>query len=152
MAGSREESQSVTVSLLLLLIQRTPGCKAIYTGYMPTHPGYFAVFIIWESIHSHHKMQHSPAYGPFVQGILPILAGDIEVMHFEITDPKELKKALEMPVTQISQLFVQKGKAAEFLKTYNTAIENVFVGEKYTGMWLGYPYENPYVFGVFVLM
>jgi hypothetical protein len=111
---------------------------------MPTHPGVLAVFIIWESIQSHHKMQHGPAYGPFVQSIFPVLAGDIEVRHLEITDPTQLKKALEMPVTQMSQLFVQKGKAADFLKTYHATVEKALVGQKYTGMWLGYPYEEPY--------
>ena len=112
---------------------------------MPTHPGFLAVFIIWESIHAHHKMQHSPAYGPFVQAALPFLAGDIDMRHFEITDVGQLKAALEMPVTQISQLSIQKGKAAEFLKAYDDAISRYIVGENYTGMWLGYPYEDPYV-------
>jgi hypothetical protein len=112
---------------------------------MPTHPGFLAVFIIWESIQAHHKMQHSPAYGPFIQAALPVLAGDIDVRHFEITDVEQLKAALEMPVTQISQLSIQKGKAAEFLKAYDDALSKYIVGENYTGMWLGYEYEDPYL-------
>jgi hypothetical protein len=111
---------------------------------MPTHPGTFAAFIIWDSIHSHHKLEHSEAYGPFVQGILPILAGDIEIVHFEISSDREvLKKTLEMPVTQMSQLSVKKGKVADFLKAYHAGFAKHIVGENYHGMWIKYPYENP---------
>lgn len=119
--------------------------KALYTGFVPTHPGLFAVFIIWDSIHSHHKLEHSPAYGPFVQGVLPILAGDIDIVHFEIdSDAVSLKKALSMPCTQMSHLSIKKGKAAEFLKAYYESFEKYVVGENYHGMWMRYPYEEPY--------
>lgn len=111
---------------------------------MPTHPGIFAVFIIWESIHSHHKFCHDAAYGPFAQGIFPILAGDIEIVHFEITDSENLKKALNMPVTQISKISVKKGQVASFLKEYHDSFNKYVAGEAYTGMWTTYPYEAPY--------
>jgi hypothetical protein len=110
---------------------------------MPTHPGFFAVLIIWDSIHSHHKFNHSDAYGPFVVGIFPILAGDIEIIHFEITDRENLKKALESPVTQMSKLSIRKGQAAGFIRDYNAGFDKYIAGENYIGTWTSYPYEAP---------
>ena len=112
---------------------------------MPTHPGLLCVIIIWDNIHSHHKFQHSPAYKPFMAAAAPILAGDLEIAHFEITDKKALKKALESPCTQISNLHIKKGMAADFLKAYNASFQKYIVGEKFNGMWISYSYENPYV-------
>jgi len=131
-------------SLLLNNFHRAKGLKAIYTGLMPTHPGIFCVVMIWDSIHSHHKFQHSPSYKQFIVSVLPILAGDLEVIHFEITDRKALKKALESPVTQISHLYIKKGFVADFLKAYNAGFEKYVVGEKYNGMCINYPYEDAY--------
>jgi len=121
----------------------TPGLLASYTGYMTTHPGILAAFIIWDSIHSHHKMEHSAAYGPFVAGIKPFLSGPIEILHFDITEPEQLKKALEAPVTQVSRLQVTPGQAAPFLEGYHTGLKKYIVGEKYKGITLLYPYEDP---------
>jgi hypothetical protein len=111
---------------------------------MPTNPGIFCIMIVWDSINAHHKFQHSPAYKPFIVSALPILAGDLEVIHFEITDRKTLKKALESPVTQISHLYIKKGFVADFLKAYHASFEKYVVGEKYNGMWISYPYEDAY--------
>jgi hypothetical protein len=111
---------------------------------MPTHSGHFCVIIVWDSIHSHHKFQHSPAYKSFMTAAAPFLAGDIQLAHFEITDKKSLKKALESPCTQISHLFIKKGLAADFIQAYNSSFEKYVAGEKYNGMWLAYPYEDPY--------
>ena len=110
---------------------------------MTTHPGLFAIYCIWDSINSHHSLQHSAAYGPFIQPIIPLLAGDISIAHLEITDRENLKEALESPVTQMSHLAIRKGKAAEFLKAYYQNFDKHIVGEKYKGMWLGYSYEDP---------
>jgi quinol monooxygenase YgiN len=122
---------------------RAKGVKAIYTGMVPTHPGLFCVIIIWDNIHSHHKFQHSPEYKSFMVAAAPIIAGDLEIAHFEITDKKALKKALESPCTQISHLFIKKGFAADFLKAYHASFEKYIVGEKFTGMCLSYSYEDP---------
>lgn len=111
---------------------------------MPTHPGIFLVVMIWDSIHSHHKFQHSPSYKPFIVSALPILAGDLDVIHFEITDRKALKKALESPVTQISHLHIKKGFVADFLKAYNASFEKYVAGENFNGMCINYPYEDAY--------
>jgi hypothetical protein len=123
----------------------TPGMLALYTGYMTTHPGILAVFIIWDTIHSHHKMEHSAAYGPYIAGIKPFLSGPIEVMHLEITEPKQLKLALESPITQISHLHVTAGQVAPFLEGYHGALKKYIVGEKYTGITMMYSYEDPYL-------
>lgn len=118
--------------------------KAIYTGLMPTNPGVFCIVIIWDSIHAHHKFQHSPAYKPFIVSALPIIGGDLDVVNFEITDRKALKKALESPVTQISHLYIKKGFVADFLKAYNASFEKYIVGERFNGMCINYPYEDAY--------
>ena len=123
----------------------TSGVLAIYTGFMSTHPGVFAIYVIWDSIHSHHKMEHSPAYGPFVQAVIPFIAGEIEISHFEITDREQLKIALDMPVTQISHLPIHKDKVADFLKGYGDGITKYIAGHNYRGISLLYPYEDPYV-------
>ena len=124
-------------------MQRAKGVKAIYTGLVPTHSGQFCVIIIWDSIHSHHKFQHSPSYKSFMAATAPVIAGDLEIAHFEITDKKSLKKALDSPCTQISHLYVKKGLAADFIKSYNSGFENYVSWEKFSGMWLAYPYEDP---------
>lgn len=111
---------------------------------MPTHPGLFCVVIIWDSIHAHHKFQHSPSYKSFLAAAATILAGDLQFAHFEITDKKSLKKALESPCTQISHLYIKKGFVADFLKAYNAGIEKALAGEKYNGTWISYPYEDAY--------
>jgi hypothetical protein len=139
----KEWVPSITLSSDLT---RAGGLQAIYTGFAPTHPGLFTVLIIWDTIHSHHKFEHSAAYGPFVQSIFPILAGNIDIVHFEITsDASTLKKTLEKPVTQMSHLFIKKGKVANFLTAFYESFEKHIVGEKYHGMWTSYPYEEPYI-------
>ena len=65
--------------------------------------------MIWDSINSHHKFQHSPSYKPFIASAAPILAGDLDVVHFEITDRKTLKKALESPYYSNESSLYQKG-------------------------------------------
>lgn len=117
---------------------------ALYTGYMTTHPGILSVFVIWDTIHSHHKMEHSVAYGTFVAGVKPFLSGPIEMMHFEIMEAKELKLALESPITQVSHLHVGKGQVAPFLEGYHAGLKKYIVGEKYKGITMMYPYEDPY--------
>ena len=117
---------------------------AIYRGYMTTHPGILAVLIIWDTIHSHHKLEHSSSYGPFVAGVKPFLAGPIQIQHFEITEPKQLKEAIESPVTQISQLHVTGGQVAPFLEGYHDGLGKYIKGEKYKGITLMYPYEDVY--------
>lgn len=84
------------------LIIRVPWLLALQEGFVNTHPNLFACYMIWDTIESHHKMQHSPTYGPFGYSLAPMLAGDIPITHFNITDPQQLKKALEMPVTLTS--------------------------------------------------
>ena len=112
---------------------------------MPTHQGLFAVAMIWESIHAHHKFAHSPAYGPFIAAALPILAGPLDIKHFEILSDRDgLKRALEAPITGMSVLPVKKGKAADFLSFYNDKYAKYVVGDAYNGMWFHYPYEQPY--------
>ena len=123
--------------------ERAPGLLAIYNGFVTTHPGLFAAYIIWDTIHSHHKMEHSRAYGPFVLKVLPLLAGDIEISHFEITDPVQLKAALEMPVTVTTHIRVQKGRVADFLEAYEGGIAKYIVSDKIHGRFLGYSYEDP---------
>lgn len=118
---------------------------------MPTHPNTFAVVIVWDSIHSHHKFEHSAAYGPFLASALPILAGDINIQHFEISGGSEvLKKALESPITGMSVLPVKKGKAADFLGFYNETYAKYVLGERFKGMWFHYPYEDPYIPYIFL--
>jgi len=78
-------------------------------------------------------------------GVVPLIAGDIEIIHMEVTDPVTLKRALESPITQTSHLSIKKGKAADFLKAYDASFQKYVVGEKYRGMWLGYAYEDPYL-------
>ena len=121
---------------------------AVYSGFISTHPGIFAVYNIWDTIHSHHQLQHSAAYGPFVQNVAHFLAGDIDILHFEIADPTQLKSALEMPVTQTTAFRVRKGKVAEFLKAIDDAIAEKILGEGYNGLCLAYPYEDPYAPGI----
>jgi len=112
---------------------------------MPTHPGILAVIIIWENIHAHHRFMHSESYGPFMMNAAPILAGDIEVVHLEVTDSKTLKTTLTSPVTQISHLSVKKGYAAKFLKEYHENYKKLVAGgEKNHGMWMQHSYEAPY--------
>jgi hypothetical protein len=106
---------------------------------MPTHSGHFCVIIVWDSIHSHHKFQHSPAYNSFMATAAPLIAGDIQIAHLEITDKKSLKKALESPWTQISHLFIKKGLASD-----NSSFEKYVVREKVNGMWPRHPYEDLY--------
>ena len=118
---------------------------AIYTGSVPTHPGWFAIVVVWESIHAHHKFQHSSAYATFLAAAVTIVAGPIDVKHFEISEDREgLKRALEAPITGMSVLPVKKGKAAEFLSFYNDTYAKYVVGDTYNGMWFHYPYEDPY--------
>ena len=117
---------------------------AIYRGYITTHPGILAALIIWETIHAHHKLEHSHAYGPFVAGVKPFLASPIQILHFEITEPEQLKAALESPVTQISQLHVTGGQVAPFLEGYHSGLDRYIKGEKYKGITLMYPYEDVY--------
>ena len=86
-----------------------------------------------------------------VRSDFPILAGDIDIVHFEIdSDAVSLKKALSMPCTQMSHLSIKKGKAADFLKAYYESFDKYVVGENYHGMWMRYPYEDPY-FPVFLI-
>src|SRR5579859_3946925 len=146
MGGTRKNPQSVSHFPLLtgFNIYRTAGMMAIYRGYMTTHPGILAVLIIWDTIHSHHKLEHSPSYGPFVAGVKPFLAAPIQIQHFEITEPKQLKQAIESPVTQISHLHVTGGQVAPFLKGYHDGLEKYIKGEKYKGITLMYPYEDVY--------
>ena len=99
--------------------------------------------MIWDKIESHHKMQHSPAYGPFRRSMMPILSGDIEIAHMEINDCRQLKKALEMPVTQISHVKIEKDKVAEALELHNKALKNI--EEELHCMSMMYSYEDPYV-------
>jgi hypothetical protein len=118
---------------------------AIYAGFVPTHPGLFAVAIIWESIHAHHKFQHSHSYGPYIAAVLPIIDGPLDINHFEISSDSEgLKRALESPITGMSVLPVKKGKAADFLEFYTEKYAKFVVGGSYKGMWFHYPYEQPY--------
>ena len=99
---------------------------------------------MWDTIHSHHKWEHSHGYGPFVQSVLPLLAGDIEIVHLEITDPVKLKTAMERPVLGTTVVRIQKGKVANFLGSYKAAIEKHASNDNYKGLWIGYPYEDPY--------
>jgi hypothetical protein len=138
--GQRVHSSSNTLTQ-----SRAKGVKAIYTGLMPTHPGHFCAIIVWDTIHSHHKFQHSPAYNSFMTIAASLIAGDIQIAHLEITDKKSLKKALESPCTQISHLFIKKGSAADFIKAYNSSFEKYIVGEKFNGLWLVHSYEDPYI-------
>ena len=112
---------------------------------MPTHPGIFVLVIIWDAIQSHHKFEHSPAYGPFLQAAMPLIAGDIEIAHMDITDKDNLKKALESPVTQTSILGIKRGRVSSFLDAYDENFKKYIVGENYRGMWLTYAYEEPYL-------
>jgi hypothetical protein len=112
---------------------------------MPTHPGILAVIIIWDSIQAHHKFMHSEAYAPFMQQAAPILTGDIDVTHLEITDKETLKTTLESPVTQISHISIKKGYAAKFLKEYHENFKKHLVSEKNHGMWTQHSYEDPYL-------
>jgi hypothetical protein len=141
MEGSREDHQ--TVSLAKPSSCRTPGLLAMYSGFVTTHPGLFAAYLIWDSIHSHHKLQHSPTYGPFAMSVYPLLAGDIEVVHLEITDPVQLKTAMERPVLGSTVVKIQKGKVAPFLGAYKAVIEKHSAQPKHTGLWIGYTYEDP---------
>lgn len=112
---------------------------------MLTEPGIFVLVVIWDSIHSHHKFEHTPLYGPFLESGMPYIAGELEIAHMDITDAAAVKKALESPITQTSILGIKKGRVADFLKTYDENFRKYIVGEKYCGMWLGYAYEDPYL-------
>jgi len=115
----------------------------MYSGFVTTHPGLFAAYLIWDEIQSHHKMQHGPAYGPFVMSVLPLLAGPIEVTHLDITDIAQLKTAMESPVLGTTVTRIQKGKVAPFLEAYKQAIAKQSVGPKHKAIWVGYSYEDP---------
>jgi hypothetical protein len=136
---------SKRISVRCLLIIRAPGLLAFYEGFVTTHPNLFVCYMIWDTIESHHKMQHSPAYGPFSHSLAPMLAGDISITHFQITDPQQLKMALEMPVTLTSHMKIAKDKVAGFLKEYPIALEHI-EGEL-NGHVLMYAIEDAYVSG-----
>ena len=80
-----------------------------------------------------------------MQQAAPILAGDIDVVHLEVTHRETVKETLESPVTQISHISVKKGYAAKFLKEYHENFNKHIVGEKNHGMWTQYSYEDPYL-------
>ena len=80
-----------------------------------------------------------------MQQAAPILTGDIDVTHLEITDKETLKTTLESPVTQISHISIKKGYAAKFLKEYHENFKKHLVSEKNHGMWTQHSYEDPYL-------
>jgi|SRR5579862_4195847 len=124
---------------------RAPGLQASYYGPVLTHPNLFAVYNIWESIHSHHKFQHSPEYGPFLFLVFPMLDGPIKFAHLDVENMKELRTTLESPVHQTSSLNVAMDKAGAYLKWWDEDSQKYLGGEKMNAIWLGYSYEDPYV-------
>ena len=114
-------------------------------GFCTTHPAILGAVLVWDSIHDHHKFQHSQAHAPFVHSLLTFLGGEIEARHMElIPDKAQLKEALESPVTQVSHLSIRKDKGADFVKNYEEAFNKHIIGEKYRGMWTQFSYEDPY--------
>lgn len=110
---------------------------------MTTHPALLGTYVIWDSLASHHNFQHSEVYAKLGATAAPILTGDLDVKHFEITDAENLKKALESNFTQTSVLQVKKGTAHKFLKDYYAAFDKYIAGEKYHGWWTAHSVENP---------
>jgi hypothetical protein len=74
---------------------------------------------------------------------MPALDGDLEVRHFEITDAEQLKRALEMPVTQTSCVKIPKDKVAEFIEAYYGGQK--FIAEELNCHCMMHAYEDPYV-------
>src|ERR1700737_1920016 len=112
-------------------------------GFITTHPNLFVVCVIWDSIQSHHKMLHSPEFGSALHALMPICDEAPEFKNFKITDAKELKKVLEMPVTQMSCASIKKDQAAAFIKEYNNAW-NKYVKQYCNCHTIMYSYEDPY--------
>jgi hypothetical protein len=115
-------------------------------GFSTTHPGILGAVLVWDSIHDHHKFQHSHAHAPFVHSLLTFLAGDITARHMELdpADKPALKQILSAPITHVSHLSIRKDKGADFIRDYDEAFKKYVIGEKYRGMWTQYSYEDPY--------
>ena len=97
-----------------------------------THPNLYACCIIWDSFESHHKLQHSPTYGPFYQALEPLLEEPVQIKHFKITDHEELKKGLEKPMTLIVEASIKKDQVAKFLETENDVRDSYLKEERNT--------------------
>jgi len=110
-----------------------------------THANTFTTYLVWDTIQSHHKLQHSEAYEPFVHSLFPLLAGELDIAHVDIgcCGGKQLKLALESPVTQTSVLYIKKDSYAKYLKTFKEVSAKYLEGKKNKGYYKGYSYEEP---------
>jgi hypothetical protein len=120
--------------------------QSLYYGFSTTHPHVFAFYNIWDSLDSHHELQHSPEYIPIVQAATPLLAGRIRFVHIEIlTDAGQLKTGLESPTTQTAIIPLALDKVASYLKWWSAKAPKhlTTVAAKMRSLWAGYPYEDP---------
>ena len=130
----------------VVLTASNPAFRASYYGFSTTHDNLFAAYSIWDSIHSHHDVQHSPEYGQFVKKVRPIIGGKLQIAHLEIfSEASVLKTAIESPSTQTAVLHIAMDQGAAFLKWWkeNAPKHLNSWSDTMRALWPSYTYEDP---------
>ncbi|KAM5363924.1 hypothetical protein ACJZ2D_011776 [Fusarium nematophilum] len=99
-----------------------PGIISVQTGVVistssPQHPGVVSL-TLWESLEAHQAFLDSPAFGPFISTVQPLLRGPPTIEHYHLgQSPSSALKS------RYSRIFSLSGAGEEGLQSISTNLE-----------------------------
>ncbi|TIA35177.1 hypothetical protein D6C83_06723 [Aureobasidium pullulans] len=92
---------------MLDTISRQKGCQTLYSGQEHESPNIVQLLVVWDSVQSHKNFMDSPQYQPFLDTLSPLLAGQPQLVHFELKSAADdLAAAVSAPVTELATIFL----------------------------------------------
>ncbi|KAI9666662.1 MAG: hypothetical protein M1821_004598 [Bathelium mastoideum] len=124
-----------------------PGFLRLHHGTRLEDSSQLSWLINWTSLGAHETFMSSPAYGPFIDGIMPQLSKAAVIRHYAFTGGVKQGGAdpLEAPVTELATFYLPKGfdqaKVDAAFETLQGEI-NESRAEGYRGSRWGYSVEE----------
>ncbi|KAF2000395.1 hypothetical protein P154DRAFT_466070 [Amniculicola lignicola CBS 123094] len=101
-----EKGEQATIwSDTLTTIAAQPGFIAQYWGFKIEEPETVQLNVEWDNIESHLNFTQSPAYGPFLEHLTPLLSARPHLFHVGISPSTPLSGPVSAPVTECISIF-----------------------------------------------
>jgi len=112
---------------ILSTIADQPGCQKVFYGRQVEHPDTLQGCINWDSLASHQAFEASPAYGPFMESVEKLIAGEPTLYHTTMPLTTPFAGPATAPTTELVSLYFElsypqadfDASWAEFARLFN---------------------------------